>query len=348
MGLRNRATSAKSHTADTPEPFDGGTVVEDLSDEVVEVPKKRRGRRKKAAEPLPEASTGAEVGDPPGESEKAPDKAAERRSKLRSRRVDPAVIKDAYARAATSGGSPFLSLSSGKNVVRLLGPKDPDVDPIPFLATRIHRLSGGRDAIDLDWLFADPARIKRALDSGKVSEYDVRQWQRYGRDPFNAAATRAKDRGMSGKDSGWPYLFSSAKYFYNAALRNDDGTLGAPKLLCFGKEKQDQLQALYEDFDVFDEGEDGYDFKLVGNGQNGMQRRYSLMPVPSPCPAGDFSVGAMKDFWKDVVLYRVMGWDAKVMALFAHADFMAALGLTPASFGVVVSSAQVPDDEDEE
>jgi hypothetical protein len=259
--------------------------------------------------------------------------------KLVSRRVDPALMRAAFENDKANRGTktPFLKLTSGDNRVRILGPKYPDVEPLPFLFHKVHKYrTQGKffELVDFDWLFSNPGLAERAIKLGKVSRDDFAKWQRYGGDPWTIAGNRARDLGYGGKDSDAPYLFPTASWAYNVLNRAD----GKVYLWVAGKQKQQALEGIYAEADVFSE-EDGHDINLKGNGQDGKERRYSVIAVVKPSAAGDFDPESLTDLG-EYAIRRAKSWDAKVMALFGvYGKFMASLGLTPASFGLQVSVA---------
>lgn len=292
-------------------------------------------RRAKSAD-----SSAAETAAPQTAPEApAKQEAAASTRKLASRRVDPNLMREAFAnfQAARGSKTPFVKLTKADNRLRILGPKDPEVDPLPFLFHKVHgwRVQGRNyEAVDLDWLFNTPAMTERALKAGKIKPGDFERWQRFGGDPWNIAGNRARDLGLGGKDSKAPYLFGSAKWAYNVINRADSNVY----VWVVGKQKQDALNAIYTEADIFDE-EMGHDINAKGNGEDGNQRRYTISVVVKPSPAGEFDPEKMTDL-QEYVIRRVKSWDAKVLALFgAYGAFVqGTLGFTPQDFGVNAST----------
>lgn len=291
----------------------------------------RRGKKAEPAQPAPEVVSVEEMNTliaPPAASDR----------KLVSRRVDPNLMREAFVQfnAARGSKTPFLKLTGADNRIRILGPKDPNVNPLPFEFHKVHtwRVQGRNyEALDLDFLFGNAALAQAAIAAGKVTQDDFGKWQRFGSDPWNIAGNRIKDLGMGGKDSKAPYLFGSAKWVYNVIDRRDGGVY----VWTLGKQKQQALEAIYAEADIFNE-EEGHDLNVKGNGLDKNDRRYTVSVVIKPSPAGDFDANAMTDL-RGFVLSRVKGWDAKVMALFgAYGPFLQSIGYTPASFGVQAST----------
>jgi hypothetical protein len=282
----------------------------------------------------------ANAGIPAGEVVKTEPVVAEEPTtrKLTSRRVDPDLMRAAFEQDKANRGTktPFLKLTNGDNKVRILGPKFPDVDPLPFLFHKVHKYrTVGKffEVVDFDWLFANPALAEKAMKLGKVTAADFAKWQKYGGDPWNIAGERARDLGYGGKDSKAPYLFSTAGWAYNVLNRAD----GKVYLWVAGKQKQQALEAIYAEADLFNE-DDGHDINVKGNGQDNKDRRYTISVVVKPSAAGDFDPDSLTDLGEYAVR-RAKGWDAKVLALFGvYGQFMSVLGLTPADFGVAAAA----------
>lgn len=261
---------------------------------------------------------------------------------LTGRRLDPAAVRAAFAAQSTGNKLPYMKLTSGRNQIRLLGPKDPAVNPSPTLHIRFNKWDAGKytaEAIDLDWLFSDADRTAKAIASGRVTQEDFKLWQKYGRDPWTIAGDAVRDVNIDKKRK--PYLFPNNRFLFNAINRAD----GQVYLYGVGKQTYDAFLSIIDDYDILDE-ENGYDLLVKGNGQDNLQRRYTITPVPQPSPAGLEDSSQMVDL-EAAALRNVVSWETKVRALFKeHGDFLAKYtDLTPESFGV--SADNVPAGEDD-
>jgi hypothetical protein len=270
--------------------------------------------------------------------------------RLTGRKIDPALLRAAMAaaQAAQTTKTPFLKLSANDSRIRLLGPKDPAVFPLPYLKYRFHKFQKGKyenEALDFDFLFSDPALTQLAIKAGKVTQADYQKWQRYQADPWSHAGSVQQGLGITGevaKEMKAPYLFPNTKFAYNVIDRKD----GKIYLFCAGKEMHEKFEGFYsgpedERFDIYDE-ESGHDILIKANGESGLKRRYtSVMAAPKPSPAGEVNEAQMTDL-QAFVVGRAIGWDAKVHALFnTHGEWVRnKLKLTPESFGV--ASGNVP------
>jgi hypothetical protein len=268
---------------------------------------------------------------------------------LTGRKIDPTLLRAAAAAAKQARGqkTPFLKLTAGDNRIRLLGPRDPEQSILPYFEHRIHKFkpAGARydkEVIDLDWLFRNEPLANAAMAAGKLRAADFEMWSRYGGDPFNIAAARAKDLGLTGKNSDAPYLWGRDAIAFNVIDRADSSV----RIWIVTRKRFEELWALYEGskdedgnvdpdsvFDIFDE-DSGHDLLVKGNGQAGFQRRYTITVAKKPTPAGSFDVADMVNL-PEFAVRRVIGWEQKVVSLFqSYGDFMRVLGFKPSNFGV--------------
>jgi hypothetical protein len=296
---------------------------------------------KKAAKPAPVAAP----------------KTTPKLSQPASRTADDVRKAWAEARAAGGGGggskTPFLKLTSGKNAIRILPRAD---SPVPFYQAYIHtyRKQGrGYDAVDLRFVFSDAARAERAMELGKVTKADFQKFQKYG-DPFNVASEKVKALGLP--KTVTPILWATLKFYLNVVNRASEGVF----LWTIGKKTMEQLEAFVANEDdpngppqieLLVDPKEGFDVLLAGNGEDNIKRRYTYSLARKPSPV-EYDPAQLLDLEK-IVLSRVIGFDAKVNALFdSYPELMEKAGMSKSDFGLQGSpgagESEGEDDEEDD
>ncbi len=231
------------------------------------------------------------------------------------------AFRDALAAAESFGSGSFVKLGSGVNVLRLL----------PAPATFFRQHDGGkqqeyRTYMDLDFIFGDRELLARAKAAGKITDQDEKAMKKFGGDPFNIVNAKLLATGQK-KEAG--KVFSSQKFYLSALVRPDN----TPKLFVRGKQQLEAIVGLSEQYpEIFDINK-GYDILYTGTGE-GLGRRYQgPMPAKNKTPAG-ISMDQVPDLL-DAVVAGVVGYKAKVVALFQHHSVLAvSVGITPKTFGM--------------
>jgi hypothetical protein len=267
---------------------------------------------------------------------------------LSTRAIDPAAVV-AAARAALGGGgggTNFLKLDKDKSTIRIL-PGDPLFVSFRQNMTKI----AGRfnTTIDMATVFEDPALHAAALAQGKVTADDFAKYQQFG-DPFVSTMVALKNAGVKlaqGK-SFWPqtravfnvvnradgkvYLWEASKTAFSSIMDH----LG--KMTDDGEFKPGEYPELFN-------ADDGFDIVIMGNGEDGIARRYTAYtPARKQSEVGDFE-GEPYELLSQVVR-RVSTWDDRARQMFASYAAAAQLaGITPDTWGLNAVSGAGEDPE---
>jgi hypothetical protein len=237
-----------------------------------------------------------------------------------------------YSNGGGGGKTPFVKLTSGRNVLRLLGPYK--TGSAPFRLFKNHTYTaGGRTqfALCFNWIRSDETIARYLLDEGKISTGDILAARELG-DPMQELPIRLsqQDRKTEAKN-----MWARTRYLWNVI----DRSTGEHKVWESSKTFFDQV-ALWDESgnlvggllsvypDLFDPIV-GRDLQINGNGKDGTDRRYLPPLALEPSPSGLPDTAKMFDL-DAVVARKAKKWNEKAEALFALSGRLAnSVGMTP-------------------
>jgi hypothetical protein len=246
--------------------------------------------------------------------------------------IAAAIAADPHSRSKT----PFIKLTSGTSVVRLL-PSFNDV-LLPYrvrVGNRYNTPDGYfRIAMDLEFVVEDEFLLDAALTNDLITNKDVEMVTQYG-DPFNKLAKAIKDFDFEDEEEQKKHLRNvrpRKTYLWNAVSRDEGGE--QVSVWESSKDLRGKVVALLKTYPELFDPEVGFDIQIIGNGKEGLARRYeSVLPMRDPSPVGFNYVPQLVDL-DEFNLRTVVGYAEKLRILFQqHAELIEMVGLSLSDFG---------------
>jgi hypothetical protein len=250
---------------------------------------------------------------------------------MQAKKIDLNKVRDSFmaAKERKGGGGNFLKLNANETIIRLLPNFDAPGES-PGIRYRSHTWKmGGKLMNALEWAwFVTTELAERAVELGKTTNAELESADTYG-DPFTILATKFQQFDEDVPNGLW----ARTSYLFNAIKRGDEDQVG---ILRLSQSLVDMIGGLLEEFpEVFDPSEDGFDIKIVGNGEEGLRRRYTSVGVVRQ--PRDVGVENIEEKVKDlgaVVINDLFEYDKKVDALFTmYGDDVTRFGLSASDFG---------------
>jgi hypothetical protein len=248
--------------------------------------------------------------------------------------IAAAIKADKHSRSKTT----FIKLSSGTTILRLLPSFDPD-NGLPYRVRRAHRYNTPdgyfRMGMDLEFLLEDEYLLSRALEEGKITNQDVEMVTAYG-DPFSKLYTTAKAwEGWEDEEQMKKALkdVSGRKTYLWNAINRDEGTQEVSVWESSG-DLRDKVVANLKQYPELFDPEVGFDIQVMGNGKEGLARRYTtVLPLRDASPVG-FNYADQLVNLDDFNARAIIGYAEKLRVLYqAHGALVEQVGLTLADFG---------------
>lgn len=268
---------------------------------------------------------------------------------LQTNTVTAAMIADAIAADPHSRSkTPFIKLSSGTTVIRILPPFDPE-NHNPYRVKVGNRYTSPegyfRQSMELKFVVEDEYLLGRALAEDKITKEDVEMVIQYG-DPFSRLYSVAKDMEWEGSpddkdgEKMWAKMHDKRLrdlsvrkgYLWNAVARDEGGELVS--VWESSSNLRGKVIALLGTYPELFDPEVGFDIQVIGNGKEGLARRYdTVIPMRDASPVG-FDYASQLHNLDDMNVRNIDGYAERLRILFQqYGALVEETGLTLADFG---------------
>lgn len=246
--------------------------------------------------------------------------------------IAAAIASDPHSRSKT----PFIKLTSGTSILRLL--PSFNEEPLPYrvrVGNRYNTPDGYfRIAMDLQFVLDDEFLLDAALTGDLITNKDVEMVMQYG-DPFKTLAKAIKDMEFEDEEEQKKHLRNvnpRKTYLWNAIDRQEGGQQVA--VWESSSDLRNKVIALLKTYPELFDAEAGFDIQIMGNGKEGLARRYTtVLPLRDPSAVGFDYVSQLTDL--DAFNTRtIIGYAEKLRVLFQqHADLIEMAELSLSDFG---------------
>jgi hypothetical protein len=264
---------------------------------------------------------------------------------LNERQLNAEAIAAAIAQDPLSfNKTRFIKLNANTTTLRLLPSYDPST-ALPYRVRESHRYDipdgGFAIAMDYEFLQKDEVTAAAAVAAGRITEADLEMGATYG-DPFTKLARVVDDVDMDVEDEEAPFdekqqrkylskLWPRKSYLWNAVNRADGNFVAVWE---GSKSLREKVVALLGQYPELFDPEEGFDIEIVGNGKEGLARRYdSVLPVRNSSKVGFEYEDQMYDLHA-LNIRACVPYAEKLTGLFHnHGSLIEVLGLTKEDFG---------------